>query len=188
MANPYEYIIGGQIPDEVQTKAMAAKLRGADDRAMLALLSGDKVLTNVGTAMNERTQNRAGGLAKARENIESRKLREAEQLGQGEYRKILAEQNAIAAAQLEQNRQFNRDYKISEQTRQQAKDAKDNMKDYVDVRDKTGISSMESTFDQIDNLLEPYIEGDRVTGDIPGFNAGERMIANTPGLNLFSGE
>jgi hypothetical protein len=46
---------------------------------MLALLSGDKVLSGVGKQLNARTQAKATGLAKARQNIEQRKAARAMQ-------------------------------------------------------------------------------------------------------------
>ena len=55
-------MIGGQLPTDQQMKIMAEQLRGRDARAMLATLSGDTALTNVGKLMSGRTDKLATGL------------------------------------------------------------------------------------------------------------------------------
>ena len=62
-------MIGNQVPTDEQMKMMANQLRGRDARAMLATLSGDTALTNVGKSMSGRTDKIATGLAKTRETL-----------------------------------------------------------------------------------------------------------------------
>ena len=89
-------MIGGQLPTDQQMKIMAEQLRGRDARAMLATLSGDTALTNVGKLMSGRTDKLATGLAKTRETLEGRAYDE-------EQRKILA-----GATKTERDRAYER--------------------------------------------------------------------------------
>jgi hypothetical protein len=70
--NPYELIIGAPPSSQDQIRAAAARLRGADDRSVLAMLSGDPTLQGVGQATYESTQQQAQGLGKARAATENR--------------------------------------------------------------------------------------------------------------------
>jgi hypothetical protein len=81
--NPYELMLGGPPSGEDQIRATAAKLRGADDRAILAMLSGDRVLAPVGAVQQRQTQSTAKGLAKAKqaaEELAARKQMEADSI------------------------------------------------------------------------------------------------------------
>jgi len=95
--NPYEMILGGPPSGEDQIRATAAKLRGADDRAILAMLSGDRVLAPVGAVQQRQTQTTARGLAKARqaaEELAARKQMQADDLKL--RRQMNADQNQLS--------------------------------------------------------------------------------------------
>ena len=76
--NPYEFMIGGQVPTDDQMKIMANQLRGMDSRAVLAALSGDKPLTAAGNILTDKTDKISTGLAKTRKTLEDREFTAAE--------------------------------------------------------------------------------------------------------------
>lgn len=90
--NIYESIIGPPPSGPDQIRAVAARLRGADDRAVLAMLSGDPLLGNVGQTQYDATQNQAQGLSKSRQAAAE-----------------VASREALARAQQEQTAQFHKD-------------------------------------------------------------------------------
>lgn len=72
----YEALISGGLPDAEQAKVLAAKLRGQDNRATLAMLSGDKVLAPYGKQAAQQVQTQGAGLSRARAIIENRQSEE----------------------------------------------------------------------------------------------------------------
>lgn len=187
--NPYEFMIGGQLPKEDQMKSMAGSLRGQDSRAMLAMMSGDPVLSKVGQAMAAQSRSTAGGLAKTRSQIENLELARQRQASAEEMKKLQMEANEQNRLLLEENRKFNRQMALRKEEAAAKERELENRKDLADTRQKTGIASMESTFKQIDNLIGKYVNKEgRVTKDIPGVGSWDRMAAETAGLNLFVSE
>ena len=107
--NIYESIIGPPANGPDQIKAVAARLRGADDRSVLAMLSGDPSLGQVGQVQYEANQNQAQGLAKSRQVAEENASRER-----------------LTKSQMDQTAQFHRDQlemeraRLDQETRNQA--------------------------------------------------------------------
>jgi len=56
---PYELLLGNPPTDEDQIRAAAARLRGSDQRSVLAMLSGDRVLAPIGQEQMRTTQGTA---------------------------------------------------------------------------------------------------------------------------------
>lgn len=99
--NPYEMIIGAPPTREDQIRVAAARLRGADDRSVLAMLSGDPTLQGVGQATYEATQNQAQGISKARAAAEYHAAQgEMENARMLQQRKIADENNSLNRDQL----------------------------------------------------------------------------------------
>lgn len=99
--NPYELIIGAPPSSQDQIRAAAARLRGADDRSVLAMLSGDPTLQGVGQSQYESTQKQAQGLGKARaaaDNLTAQ--RELENARLVQQAKLAEDGNVIQRSQL----------------------------------------------------------------------------------------
>lgn len=214
MTNAYEYIIGGHVPDEAQTKVLASNLRGADDRAMLALLSGDDVLTGVGKQLNARTQARAGGLSKARQahlqrnqqqTLQDERLAQQKGLSEQQMAQQKAWQEAQAAQWATQNKLAEDKYLESQQqwsdrllqmeedrkVKQSQYEATKNKAVKAEVRNlqgdlvKAGVPQMDSAFSGVDSVLKNYVdENGKVTKDIPGQGAGKFL----PKSGMFIGD
>lgn len=105
--NPYELILGGPPSGEDQIRATAAKLRGADDRAILAMLSGDRVLAPVGAVQQRQTQATARGLAKAKQAAEELAARKAAQ----------TEEFAFRAQQQKEDHALRRELELAQERR-----------------------------------------------------------------------
>jgi hypothetical protein len=99
--NPYELIIGAPPSSQDQIRAAAARLRGADDRSVLAMLSGDPTLQGVGQAQYDATQKQAHGLSKARaaaDNLTAQREMDNARLVQ--QAKLAEDNNVIQRSQL----------------------------------------------------------------------------------------
>jgi len=93
---PYELLLGNPPTDEDQIRAAAARLRGTDQRSVLAMLSGDRILAPIGQEQMRATQGTARGLAKARQALEERNARKSMFDQEWKMRQQLAEEDRVA--------------------------------------------------------------------------------------------
>lgn len=89
--NPYEALIGAPPSTEDAIRAAAARLRGMDDRAILAMLSGDRILAPIGAAQYGAVQKQVQGLRKSRQAMES--LKSGELIADNANKRISREGN-----------------------------------------------------------------------------------------------
>lgn len=185
MANPYEFIIGGELPSEDKTRILANKLRGADDRAILAMMSGDPVLTNVGQQTMARTQNRAQGLSKSRQNISQRRAaNQRHQEGLESQANLQDERLNQDAAQHGEMMDYRyaklvNDLKVAraEREREAAEKEQEKAKEAQEELRKEGVIDLEASMNELDFLLNPYAKTDEsgrlvsVEGNVPGMGA-----------------
>jgi len=176
-------MIGGQLPTDQQMKMMAEQLRGRDARAMLATLSGDTALTNVGKLMSGRTDKLATGLAKTRETLEGRAYDEeqakilagatkaerdrAHERGVLEYGKT-AEDTAAHRKELYRLEQAGIDATIAnkaEAARIAAENKKeDNIRRLSESVVKADLHSIDADMVALDRTMQPYM--DTNTGEL----------------------
>ena len=99
--NPYEAMLSGagaSGPEE--TQLLASRLRGQDNRALLAMLSGDPLLNPVGVMQKKNTMDQAKQLQKAKADFESRKIQEEENIRMDERTRELQTQNELFQKQI----------------------------------------------------------------------------------------
>ena len=201
--NPYEDIIGGTLPDEARIQALASKLRGSDDRAMLAMLSGDDVLSGVGNQMMANNQNRSLGLQKSRDAISNRAIQEKDLEGKMKYRELQRQTNELERQRQIQQHQQSIDFKnesiknrdmVYQQAQDQLKERlaleerqkeEQKVKDFQEQLKSEGILDVEQSMASIDFLTKDYITVGpggvvEVKGDIPGMGA----TGNLPAIML----
>ncbi len=191
--NPYEFMIGGKLPNEEQMKMMANQLRGMDNRAVLAALSGDKALTAAGSILTDKTAKLSEGLAKTRKTYEDRAFTSEENRKAAEAKleqdnianeftrnRLLLDQRKAKDAE-DYNQQYLSILGIkNEQTKQlklEALNAKrdeknrDRLIKLNDAYEKGGILDLEASFNVLDESLMPYLDESgniKEGGGIPG--------------------
>ena len=177
--NPYEFMIGGTLPNEEQMKLMAGQLRGMDTRAVLAALSGDKALTAAGGILTDKSDKLATGLAKTRKTIEDRDFTSEEnriaaeaKLKQDEIDNVISQTASdLAKRQQDDKNAYDREYLDiikgkNEQTKQlklaalNAKTDEKNKAALIKLNEdyeKGGILDLEASMAILDNSLAPYL-------------------------------
>jgi len=189
--NIYESLISGGAGDPSQTKALAARLRGEDDRSTLAMLSGDSVLGAVGATQRKSTAAKTEGLRKTREAYEKeRRLKEQGDASQAAlknyYEGVIKNQ---ADKNVEEIRWHDMQEGIKEQTAtlaQQKADEKMAFRNRSEARklafklQDEGIVDLETAFQQADLIVAKYFNphtGERKKGvtDIPGYGGVDNM-------------
>ena len=174
----YEYLIGGELPKEDQMKAIAAKLRGADDRSILAMLSGDPVLSGIGATTMADTQNKASGLQKARQQISERKRMEEAQSENMSERKAQREMMAqyykdMLEMRREQNeatmglRREMQEQKVERATLSQENKINDETRKLATQLQNEGVVDLEAAMQELDNKYVDLRSG-KVNKNIPG--------------------
>lgn len=100
--NPYEALIQSSPVEGKEAQLMAARLRNQDDRATLALLSGDKPLGRVAELEAGNTARTVKGLQKAKEQALMRSEQQADRAGQNSrHQQSMDARSAEALAQRE---------------------------------------------------------------------------------------
>lgn len=202
--NPYEMLIGAPPSTDDQVRIAAARLRGADDRAILAMLSGDRVLAPVGAEQLRQTQVTAGRLSKARQAAEEMKMRkqqfqdewanrqkmfEAEQKSRAEQ---AAEDRALRRAeiesmerrynaQLEETRSYNDARLLLAEQKAREKEQKDQAKADKYVGDETRRLSAKLIDEGVTDLEASIDIADEVVGRYFDPETGERKTDDIPG-------
>lgn len=202
--NPYEALIQSSPVEGEQAKLMAARLRNQDDRATLALLSGDKPLGRVAELEAGNTARTVKGLQKAKEQALMRSEQQADRAGQNtrhaETQDRMAEQFKLQQEANQLNRQEMRaDRALTRQMRQDQinatagqtalrnserleavqakadKEVKNDVRKYSDKLDDSGITEMEGIFANTDKIMSKHFN----------VSTGERVKGkdDIPGVN-----
>lgn len=203
--NEYDALIGAKPLTSQQTQMLAAKLRGQDDRAILAMLSGDNVLGRVGQMESTNSSQLRSGLAKAKQYELDRAQREADRAAANDRH---AETQARLKEQADSNRALSQAYHAQQQRQHedmmrfreeseandllmqgmkiQAAEAKEHAKltrkQEEDARrlgfklTDEGITDLESAIEHADEVLGKYFD----------VNTGERVkgSSNIPGVGF----
>lgn len=192
----YDIMLSGQIPGPERTRALAGKLRGQEDRALLAMLSGDPVLSQVGQVQGNAARSNAAGFARMRQRMEDRASTERRH-GETQDRlqqQFEAQQNATELAREEANRRHDENLALRRDTleaniehreltrqlmeqKEQAKLSKQNNDNARRLSAKLvdeGVTDLEASIEQADQVVSKYFDpntGERREGvdDIPGY-------------------
>ncbi len=199
----YQNIFDTEVPTEAQQQAIAAKLRGDDARATLALLSGDPALTRVGNSIKETNKEKAEGLRKTIDAIETRNAQATEAEAKrgfegGEYQAnrdqadrhhqddLTLKREEIKADELAAAKKLIAQEEANTIAAKQVE--QNNRVNYEQEKSNRGLTQMGVLVEQIENKIAPYLKEGELVGDVPGLSTVETSIADAFGQTLSSEE